>query len=347
MLETNLTGAGLTKAHLTEAHLLEANLEGARLNLANFTDANLLGANLTDADLRQTNLSQAYLREANLTDADLRHANLTGADLTDADLKDAKLSYAELSYANLTGADLTGVDLTGANLNQANLSKTSMIGTIFNDASISSCRIYGISAWDLKGLDKAKQKDLKITLDNEPAITIDDLEVAQFIYLMLHNGKIRHIIDTITSKAVLILGRFTPERKVVLDAIREELRRRNYLPILFDFEKPTNRDLTETVLTLASMSRFVIADLTDPRSIPQELTTIVKELPSVPVQPILLVDNREYGMFEHFKQYPWVLETYYYSSESQLLNSIQDKIIRPAEDKVRKQNIIQACKTSL
>ena len=37
---------------------------------------------------------------------------------------------------------------------------------------------------------------------------------------------------------MLILGRFTEERKLVLDALREELRQRCYLPILFDFEKP-------------------------------------------------------------------------------------------------------------
>ena len=45
---------------------------------------------------------------------------------------------------------------------------------------------------------------------------MDDLEIAQFIYLLLNNQKIRHVIDTITSKIVLILGRFTPERKAVL-----------------------------------------------------------------------------------------------------------------------------------
>jgi hypothetical protein len=47
---------------------------------------------------------------------------------------------------------------------------------------------------------------------------------------MLHNEKIRDVIDTITSKAVLILGRFTQERKPVLEALREELRQRKYLP---------------------------------------------------------------------------------------------------------------------
>ena len=35
-------------------------------------------------------------------------------------------------------------------------------------------------------------------------------------------------------KTVLILGRFTAERKAVLDALRDELRKRNYLPILFE-----------------------------------------------------------------------------------------------------------------
>jgi hypothetical protein len=66
--------------------------------------------------------------------------------------------------------------------------------------------------------------------------------------LLLNNSKIRNVIDTITTKAVLILGRFTPERKTTLDALRDALRSHNYLPILFGFEKPTNRDFTETAV---------------------------------------------------------------------------------------------------
>ena len=95
------------------------------------------------------------------------------------------------------------------------------------------------------------------------------MEVAQFIPLLLNNQRIREVLDTITSKAVLILGRFTLERRMVLDALREELRRRNYLPILFDFEKPGSRDFTETVSTLDHLTRFIIADLTEPSSIPK------------------------------------------------------------------------------
>jgi glutaredoxin-related protein len=62
-------------------------------------------------------------------------------------------------------------------------------------------------------------------------IVVDNIKVAQFIYLLLNNEEVRDVIDTITSKAVLILGRFSPERKIILDRQREELRTRHYVPI--------------------------------------------------------------------------------------------------------------------
>jgi hypothetical protein len=174
------------------------------------------------------------------------------------------------------------------------------------------------------------QLDLVITLPNEPTVTVDNLKVAQFIYLLLNNKEIREVIDTITSKVVLILGRFTPERKAVLDVLREALRRHNYSPILFDFEKPNSRDFTETVSTLAHLARFIIADLTEPSSIPQELQAIIPAL-KVPVQPLLQEAKREYAMFIDFQKYPWVLPIYLYKDQNHLLKYFQEKIIHPAE----------------
>jgi len=160
------------------------------------------------------------------------------------------------------------------------------------------------------------------------------MEVAQFVYLMLNNERIRHVIDTITSKVVLILGRFTEERKAVLDAIREELRKRDYLPILFDFQKPGSKDLTGTVTTLANMARFIIADLTDPSSIPYELATIIPGT-VVPVQSILLEGQREFAMFCDLQmRYHWVLAPYKYQSKEGVIADL-DKIIAPAEAKAR------------
>jgi len=119
-------------------------------------------------------------------------------------------------------------------------------------------------------------------------------------------------------KAVLILGRFTAERKPVLDAIRAVLREQNLVPILFDFEGPRNRDLTETISTLAHLSRAIVADLTDPRSVPHELMAVVPALPSVPVQPIVAQSETEYATFEHLARYPWVAAVFRYSGPEEL-----------------------------
>jgi hypothetical protein len=154
--------------------------------------------------------------------------------------------------------------------------------------------------------------------------------VGQFLYLLLNNQKLRDVIDTITSKAVLIMGRFTPDRKAVLDALREELRRNDFLPILFDFDKPSSRNLTETISTLAHIARFVIADITEAKSIPQELQRIIPNLPSLPVQPLLLSSDYEYGMFRDLLDYPWVLEPYKYENLDELVASLETRVIAPA-----------------
>ncbi|MEW5720757.1 MAG: pentapeptide repeat-containing protein, partial [Chloroflexota bacterium] len=327
----------LTGANLANASLAESNLRGARLNRANLThatltwsdlsDALLGGAKLAEADLTQANLSHAFLQNArmeksNLCRAILTKADLTNADLTDAILREANLREAELVFTRLVGADLTKADLTFARL----------VDVEFQRANLTDCRVYGISAWDLH-LEGTNQSNLIIAREDKPSITVDNLEVAQFIYLLLNNEKIRDVIDTLTTKAVLILGRF--ERKAILIALKEELRKRNYLPILFDFDKPASRDFTETVSTLAHLSRFIIADITDPRSIPQELQTIVPNLPSIPIQPLLLSSQREYGMFEHFTRYPWVLPIQRYNQVDDLLASLGEKVIAPAEAKAK------------
>lgn len=168
----------------------------------------------------------------------------------------------------------------------------------------------------------------------DPPITVDNLQIAQFVYLLLSSRRIREVIDTVSRKVVLILGRFTPARKAILDAVREKLRYMNYVPIVFDFEKPQSRDFTETVSTLAHLARFILVDLTDPRSVPHELQAVIPTL-SVPVQPLIEQSDQPYGMFGDFAKYPWVLPTFEYRDSRELLESLEARVIGLAEDKAR------------
>ena len=361
----NLSKADLREADLRETKLININLRKARLDKADLHNADLFGAYLSWANLREANLSGAtlfgaYLREVNLSKANLRGANLSRTNFFWPDIRAARdprswqisgplsliklsslparadLTGADLTGADLTGADLTRVDLTGADLREANLSWANLCGANLNRADLTGCFVYATSTWDVQ-LEETTQANLIITVPSDtekPSITVDNLEVAQFIYLLLNNQKVRNVIDTIAKKAVLILGRFTPERKVVLDALRDELRTHGYLPILFDFDKPSSRDLTETVSILAHLARFIIADLTEPSSIPKELEAIVPTL-AVPVQPLLEGSTRPYAMFKDYWKYQWVLEVYRYNGLEELLASLKEYVIEPAEQKAK------------
>ncbi len=305
------------KPDLSAAHLGNANLYSDKLN----------SINLHSTDLSSTDLSGANLLGANLVGANLSWANLSTANLTRASLNGANLINAQLSWANIILV----------NLSNANLSRATLVETNFADATLTNCNIYGIAAWNVK-LEGAKQENLVITPKHEPTISVDNLEVAQFIYLLLNNPKIRDVIDTISKKAVLILGRFTSERKVVLEALREELRTHGYLPILFDFDKPSSQDLTETVSTLAHLSRFIIVDLTDPSSAPYEVGMIASNHIK-PIQALFQPSHEAKKVFAMFpdlvRRYHWVLPPYEYQDQEQLLASLKAKIIDSAEQKAQ------------
>ena len=273
------------------------------------------------------------LSGADLARADLRGAYLLGADLRRAILSGANLARAKLGQANFDGADLTTANLSKANLAWASLQRAVLVGTDLTGADLTRCRIYGVSAWRLK-LKRAKQHNLIITRQDEPAITVDDIEVAQFVYLLLHNEKIRKVIDTVGKKGVLLLGRFTEGRIEILERLREELRNRGYLPIIFNFDKPETKNFTETVRLLAGLSHFVIADVTNPKSAPLELQATVPEV-MVPFKPIIQESEggKPFAMLEDLwiQHRDWVFEPLYYSSLDALVGALDEKIIKPAK----------------
>ena len=297
--------------------------------------------NLSNADLRSSELRNCFFTNVNFDDAyivaaDLCYCYFGDCSFKNANLRLSKLGSAQFHYCNFENSDLAYASaeeskFIGSKMLEANLQYIKFIKTDFTDALLDHCKIYGISSWDII-LENTKQKDLLITLEDEPIITVDNLEIAQFIYLLIYNSKLRSIIDTITSKVVLILGRFTAERKKVLEKIKEGLRQKDYLPVMFDFEGPNSRDVNETISLLAHLSKFIIADITDAKSIPQELQLIIPNLLSVPIQPLLQLDKKEYGMFEHFKKYPSVIDIKYYKVDN--LDNIIVDVILSCENKL-------------
>jgi uncharacterized protein YjbI with pentapeptide repeats len=315
----------LRGAHFKEGRFSRANLSGADLSLAYFGRADLTGADLANA-----NLSEASLRRANFSKSNLHSARLVGADLTRADFFGATMTSADLSAAYLEGANFTRANLNDARLAEADLRLAIATDTTFNRADLTRCRVYGMSVWNTE-MDGACQRDLVITRSDENPVTTDNLQVAQFLYLLLNNRAIRDVIETVGRKAILILGRFTHDRKALLERIRDELRAAGLVPILFDFVGPSNRDITETVSTLAHLSRAVIVDITDARSVPQELMAIVPSLPSVPVHPIIAAPQEAYRMFEHFRHFPWVNPIFTYTSDSALCHWLATDFLRTVQ----------------
>jgi Pentapeptide repeats (8 copies) len=271
--------------------------------------------------------------EPNLSRATLSEANLSGANLFKANLTRANLTRATLRRANLRGATLRGAGLSEADLSDADLTSSVLVKTNLTGATLTGCSIYGISAWSLK-LEGAIQQNLNVSDEREPAIMVDNLEVAQFVYLLLNNEKIRDVIDTIGEKGVLILGRFTEERKAVLDAIRDRLRELGFVPMMFDFERPTQRDFSETIKTLAGLSRFIIADITNPKSSPLELQAT---MPNYMIQfvPIIHEDEEPFAMFRDLQQKygEWVLDVLEYDSAANLLGVLDKAVVKPALEK--------------
>ncbi len=311
-----------------EALLWDVDLRGCDLRHCNFKGASFDRAQLTDANFDGCTLDDVRWHEVQ---AD--RVSLAGASMQLATLTQSSLVGMRAAGVNLTGSRLMHNDMSGAHVQNAVLHVASLINLNLMRASLAGAQVFGVAAWHLH-TDGADQRDLVITPLDAPVVSCDDLETAQFIYLLLNNEKLRQVIDAVGKKTVLLLGRFTTERKAVLDALREALRARGLVPILFDFDKPAGRDLTETVSTLAHLARFVIADLTDPRSIPQELKAIVPALPSVPVQCLLHASQDAYAMFADLGGYASVLPPVRYRDLPHLLTMLDADVIAPAERRV-------------
>ena len=309
---------------LSNYYFVYAKDEVPDLNGVNLSHANLKGAYIQGNDrdwpdeyapfFENSNFEFADLSESYMFRTKFNNANLRNTNLTNANIQSTGFNGTDLSFANFSGAEIKWSGFANARLESTNFEGATLIDINFPDAK----------SWSPIIDEKTTASGIILDSKKESQISIDDLELSHAFSLMLD------MINVATEKVVLILGRFYKERKEILDAIRNELRDKGFIALVFDFEKPARRDITETVSLLAHLSRFVVADITDAKSIPQELQAVVPNLPSVVFLPILQSDMVEYAMYEHFRRYEWVLPIFYYDNKEHLISSIENNIINPA-----------------
>lgn len=287
--------------------------------LPDLSGAFLRGMDLRNVNFRNTNLSCASLRNAHLRNADLRFCNLTGADLTESFLLAMRMDNACLRNANMRRAQLIETSLRGADL--------------------SGALVYGVSAWNVQVDSETNQTGLVVSPADENKIAVDSIELAQFLFLILSQGKLRDVINSITKRGVLILGRFGDGGIDTLRLLADKLRELHYLPIIFDFERPDNRDFTETIKTLVGLSRFVVVDLSGP-SVPQELYATIPHY-KIPFIPILEKGRHSWSMFTDLLGYDWVIQPIIeFDNASMLLTSVSSEIVKRAEEKVEERQAL-------
>ena len=348
--EEAIRGADLSRADLSGAELRSALLLGADLSGADLRGADLSNAWLHQADMTGANLEGARLDNALLMDAKLRDANLREASLREARIEgDKRLSYPShiVVGADLTGANLTSADLTGAQIWDSSLDGVNLSGANIAGSTIVNARVHGVSIWDLRGK-PSRQSQLIVTT---PAgrLEFNDLRAAVFANLLQNGLSLGDVVSISGKVTVLILGRFTDDnkndnRKLVLEGLRGKLETLGFNPVVFDFERPEDRDLTETIVSLAAMSLFVIADLTKPRSVPLELQATVPNL-MIPFVPIIQRGEQPFAMFKDLLgKYDWVLNLLEYDRLEKLLLAFKDAVVVPA---LKKRDELRAKKADL
>ena len=350
----------LSDAHLNSIDLRNANLAGVNFFRAQLGQADFRGANMTMADCLKSRAYFADFRGAKFDNTTLSEADLTHARFENTDARGAFFAYSDLESANFDYADLTGVNfqfahlrranfsnsiLNGANLSgtileqaiftdaeleRANLSLSTIVSSNFSNAVLNEVTAFGVSVWKTN-FEGAIQTNIRISDENEPTFMVDDLEVAQFIYLLLNREKLRNVLNAMTRKGVLILGRFQDGGLEVLQSVAAKLREMGYLPMLFDFKPSNSRDFTETVKTMVGLARFVIVDLSGP-SVLKELEATVPDF-EVPFIPVIEEGRQSPSMTTDLSKYPWFRwPPVIFANREMLVEMLPDEVIAPAEE---------------
>jgi hypothetical protein len=274
-------------------------------------------------DLSSVSVYGAFAEGLQVRDALIDGASFEEGDFSRADFRGTTFRNTRFNKTILTGAHFDGATFVNCNLNRVNL-----VGASFRVSEITETVVYGIAAWDLETAEGMKQSKLVIerTYDlyselieqGKVPLMVDDIELAQFVYYLSRHKKLRDALNILNDKGVLLLGRFQGGGLERLYSIREWFQGRGYMAMIFDFERPDNLSLTETVVTMAGLSKFVVVDLSGP-SVPAELQAILSQIK----KPILAF-GQPYALFADLEDQARVLRV----DDANLLAALESNLPR-------------------
>jgi uncharacterized protein YjbI with pentapeptide repeats len=290
----------------------------------------------------------------NLSEVFIGGAFAEGLTLRDSVFEDAHFEEGDFSRANFSGATfhntkfnktiLTGANFDGASFVNCNLNRVNLVGASFRVKEITETVVYGIAAWDLQTSDDMKQSKLVIERTYElysdliqqgkVPMMVDDIELAQFVYFLSKHAKMRDTLNILNDRGVLLLGRFKDGGLDRLYSMREWFQHNGYVAMIFDFARPDNLSLTETVVTMAGLSKFVVADLSG-SSVPAELQSIFTQIK----KPVLAFGD-PYTLFPDLADQTRVMTIE--GDDSNLLAGLEKSV--PELEKLSAERLIQLAK---
>lgn len=295
--------------------------------------------NFSGMNLSGVFISKAFAEGLNLRDSLFDGSTFDEGDFSRADFSGATFRNTKFFKSILTEANFDGATFVNCNLNRVNLS-----GASFHLKEITETVVYGIAAWDLETSEETKQSKLVIekTYDlysnlidqGKVPMTVDDIELAQFVYYLSNHKKMRATLNIMNDRGVLLLGRFKDGGLERLYSMREWFQGKGYMAMIFDFARPDNLSLTEAVVTMAGLAKFVVVDLSG-SSVPAELQSILSQIK----KPVLAFGD-PYSLFPDLSDQTSVITIE--SDELNILHGLEEKL--PDLERLHVERIIELAK---
>lgn len=252
---------------------------------------------------KDVSIHKAFAEGLHIQNAVFENVYFDDGDFSRANFTNCQFINTKFNKTIFTHANFEGATFVNCNLNRINLTNTN-----FKVKEIRETVVYGIAAWDIEISEDSLQSKLviektynlysEIIEEGRIPLMVDNIELAQFIYYLSNHKKMRDTLNILNKRGVLLLGKFKDGGLARLYKLRDWFSEQNYLPMIFDFDRPASLDYTETVITLSGLSKLVVADLSG-NSVPQELHAILSNF----LKPIIVYhDEAPYSMLKDLKR---------------------------------------------